>query len=233
MAEGDATAGTRSGSETRQAFGQGFLTDIWYFAALATDLKPGSLKRYEILGQPVMLGRTRGGEAFALRDICPHRAVPLSAGRLVAEGGAEVVECPYHGWKFRTDGACAAIPSLVDDQGLETERIRVCRYPVAESQGMVWIWMSSNPRFEGQPPEPPPTIPGVVPGPYDRPRGCLFNPRCPRVFDRCYTEHPELFPDLGGIEMISRSMSPRSMRSRYLAMSRWWRAAANRSPYIT
>ena len=43
-----------------------------------------------------------------------------------------------------------------------------------------------------------PTIPGVVPGPYDRPRGCLFNPRCPRVFDRCYTEHPELFPDLGG-----------------------------------
>ena len=164
MAEGDATAGTRSGSETRQAFGQGFLTDIWYFAALSADLKPGALKRHEVLGEPVLLGRTRAGEAFALRDICPHRAVPLSAGRIVPDGGAEVVECPYHGWKFRTDGACAAIPSLVDDQAMETERIRVRRYPIAESQDMVWIWIATDPRAGGEPPFPPPTFPGVVGG---------------------------------------------------------------------
>jgi peptide/nickel transport system ATP-binding protein len=24
------------------------------------------------------------------------------------------------------------------------------------------------------------------------PRGCAFNPRCPRVFDRCRVERPEL-----------------------------------------
>jgi dipeptide transport system ATP-binding protein len=28
-------------------------------------------------------------------------------------------------------------------------------------------------------------IPGVVPGQHDRPRGCLFSPRCAFVFDRC------------------------------------------------
>jgi dipeptide transport system ATP-binding protein len=28
-------------------------------------------------------------------------------------------------------------------------------------------------------------IPGVVPGQHDRPRGCLFSPRCNFVFDRC------------------------------------------------
>ncbi|MDZ7276671.1 dipeptide ABC transporter ATP-binding protein [Pantoea eucrina] len=36
------------------------------------------------------------------------------------------------------------------------------------------------------------SLPGVVPGKYDRPTGCLLNPRCPYVTDRCRTEEPEL-----------------------------------------
>jgi dipeptide transport system ATP-binding protein len=35
-----------------------------------------------------------------------------------------------------------------------------------------------------------PTIPGVVPGRYDRPDGCLFNPRCQRAEDLCRQETP-------------------------------------------
>ena len=31
---------------------------------------------------------------------------------------------------------------------------------------------------------------GVVPGAYDRPVGCLLNPRCPYVTDKCRTEEP-------------------------------------------
>ena len=31
-----------------------------------------------------------------------------------------------------------------------------------------------------------PAIPGVVPGQFDRPRGCLFSPRCAFVFDACH-----------------------------------------------
>ncbi len=37
-----------------------------------------------------------------------------------------------------------------------------------------------------------PTIPGVVPGFYDRPSGCLFHPRCTRAAERCVREAPEL-----------------------------------------
>ncbi|MBM3599170.1 MAG: ATP-binding cassette domain-containing protein [Alphaproteobacteria bacterium] len=43
-----------------------------------------------------------------------------------------------------------------------------------------------------------PTIAGVVPGIDDRPTGCLFNPRCKFVFDRCRVEQPGLNPDPGG-----------------------------------
>ncbi|MBL8589877.1 MAG: ABC transporter ATP-binding protein [Methylobacteriaceae bacterium] len=35
-----------------------------------------------------------------------------------------------------------------------------------------------------------PAIPGVVPGQFDRPSGCLFSPRCAHVFERCRREAP-------------------------------------------
>ncbi len=146
------------------AFGKGFVLDTWYFAALSRDVAPGSMKRHELLNEPVLIGRTRAGQVFAMRDICPHRAAPLSAGRIVDRGEGETVECPYHGWRFRTDGACAAIPSLVDDQAFETDRIRVRRYPVVESQGLIFVWLSSDPRAEPQPDHGPPVFPGVVGG---------------------------------------------------------------------
>ena len=43
-----------------------------------------------------------------------------------------------------------------------------------------------------------PTIPGVVPGAWDRPRGCLFNPRCQNVQERCRNEAPPLVDDNDG-----------------------------------
>ncbi len=53
-----------------------------------------------MLGAPLLLGRTTEGTVFALRDICPHRAMPLRYGRF---DGHEIA-CPYHGWRFGPDG---------------------------------------------------------------------------------------------------------------------------------
>ena len=35
-----------------------------------------------------------------------------------------------------------------------------------------------------------PSIPGVVPGQFDRPAGCLFSPRCAHADDRCHQVSP-------------------------------------------
>jgi phenylpropionate dioxygenase-like ring-hydroxylating dioxygenase large terminal subunit len=158
MAEGE----TRTKDAAPLKFGEGFLYDIWYFAALGSALKTGKLQRYEMLGQPVLLGRDRKGAVYALRDICPHRAAPLSAGRLTEDNK---VECPYHGWMFRTDGVCAAIPSLVPEQTMDVSRIRVRRYPCVESQGLVFVWMASDSRKDEEPDQPPPSFEGIVGGP--------------------------------------------------------------------
>jgi len=117
-----------------------FLRDLWYMAALSSAVKPGALRRQILLGEPVLIGRTRAGEAFALRDICPHRGVPLSAGKMTAEN---TVECPYHGWRFRTDGVCSAIPSLVEGQDIEPGRIKVRVYPLREQDGLLWVYMAA------------------------------------------------------------------------------------------
>ena len=145
--------------------GKGFVHDMWYFAALSSDLKPGALHKWEFLGEPLLLGRDRKGVAFAIKDICPHRAAPLSAGKLMTDpDGQEAVECPFHGWLFRTsDGACSRIPSLVEEQGIETDRIRVRRWPVQESQGLVFVYAAENPR-DNEPVMPPPVFVGVVGG---------------------------------------------------------------------
>jgi phenylpropionate dioxygenase-like ring-hydroxylating dioxygenase large terminal subunit len=132
-----------------------FLTDLWYMAGMAASLAPGAVRREMLCGEPLLLGRTREGKAFALRDICPHRAAPLSAGRLV-DG---TVECPYHGWRFRPDGVCAAIPSLLEDQDLDIGRIRVQAYPLRERDGLLWVYVPADPKNDAAPRMEPPAIP--------------------------------------------------------------------------
>ena len=132
-----------------------FLRDLWYMPALGSSLAPGQMRREMLLGEPVLLGRLKTGEVFAMRDICPHRGVPLSAGRIVAKDSPEgTVECPYHGWRFRKDGVCSAIPSLAGHEPLEPEKIRVRSYPVREQDGLIWVYVAAKP---GAPPgsEPP------------------------------------------------------------------------------
>jgi phenylpropionate dioxygenase-like ring-hydroxylating dioxygenase large terminal subunit len=94
-----------------------------------------------MLGEPILIGRDRAGAAFALRDSCPHRGMPLSAGRF---DGHEI-ECCYHGWRFDAGGQCTSIPSLVPGTTFAPERIRVRGYRVREVQGNIWVFFGDDP----------------------------------------------------------------------------------------
>ena len=134
-----------------------FVRDIWYFAGLVSDLPRSDLMRVIIAGEPICVGRGRDG-LFALKDICPHRAAPFSAGR-VKDG---CVECPYHGWQFSTaTGACETIPALTADSEVKVERISVRTFPVAQTGQLLWVWLASDPKDDTPPPFPPPAFPLV------------------------------------------------------------------------
>ncbi|HEU0117488.1 MAG TPA: Rieske (2Fe-2S) protein, partial [Alphaproteobacteria bacterium] len=116
---------------------QPFLRNLWYYALPSKALKRGGMQGKLLLGEPVLFCRNDAGEVFALRDICPHRGMPLSYGSF---DGKEV-ECCYHGWKFDRAGTCTAIPSLTGHEGVTSENIKVRSYPVREAQGGIWIFM--------------------------------------------------------------------------------------------
>jgi phenylpropionate dioxygenase-like ring-hydroxylating dioxygenase large terminal subunit len=129
------------------------LRECWYYALPSHALKPRAITHRTILSEPVLLGRDAGGTVFALRDTCPHRGTLLSKG---AFDGREV-ECPYHGWRFRTDGQCTIIPSQLADQKPQAADIRAPSYRLAERDGNVWIYIGA-----GKAPLPPvPAVPAV------------------------------------------------------------------------
>jgi len=133
-----------------------YLRNLWYMAGLAAPLKRGALRREMLLGEPVLIGRMKDGQVFALRDICPHRGVPLSAGQVMADN---TVQCPYHGWQFKADGQCSLIPSLVGGEAIRAENIRVRAYPAREQDGLVWVYMAAPGRENAAPVTDPPKVP--------------------------------------------------------------------------
>lgn len=104
-------------------------SEHWQAVALSRDLGKRPMRVMHD-GAPVVLFRA-DGTISALADRCPHRMVALSGGRVV-EGA---LECPYHGWRFGSDGACVAIPGHIGD----LPRARVARYTVTEADGAVFI----------------------------------------------------------------------------------------------
>lgn len=113
------------------------LREAWYYAAPAHALGRRQTIHRTILAEPILIGRDLDGKVFALRDTCPHRGTLLSRGTF---DGREI-ECPYHGWRFASDGRCTAIPSQTVSQKPQASDIRAHSYTVAESQGNIWIYI--------------------------------------------------------------------------------------------
>jgi phenylpropionate dioxygenase-like ring-hydroxylating dioxygenase large terminal subunit len=135
------------------------LTRFYYVACLTEELGPGPLARV-IAGVPLVLFRSQG-RAAALLDRCPHRNVPLSLGRVLADGR---LECAYHGWQFDCDGVCRKIPGLAADHVAHAARERRAEScAVQEQDGLVWV--CPEPGFT---PEAPPFAPPVLDDDYAR-----------------------------------------------------------------
>jgi phenylpropionate dioxygenase-like ring-hydroxylating dioxygenase large terminal subunit len=113
-----------------------FIYNDWY-PALRTDTLRDPVTT-TLLNIPLLIGRKRDGSLFALRDLCPHRGIPLSAGWF----DGETVQCKYHGWRFEPcSGRCEEIPSLTSHDSLEPTKIFANAFPIAERDGYAWVYI--------------------------------------------------------------------------------------------
>ncbi len=114
------------------------LYGFWYRALPGDQVAKGKLVAAKLLEVPLVLGRDADGRAFAMRNACPHRSIPLSCGRFDGRN----VECSYHGWKFDGQtGRCTEIPSLTEDSKLKIDRIYATSYRCEEHDGFIWVFL--------------------------------------------------------------------------------------------
>ena len=109
-----------------------FANNAWYMFGWADEFIGKPVAR-QVLREQIVLFRDSSEHFVALEDACPHRAVPLSLGR-VSEGR---IKCPYHGLEFDGSGVCRLNPHISGPP----DRLKVRAFPVVERYGVVWIWM--------------------------------------------------------------------------------------------
>jgi len=103
----------------------------WYLVAWSTDLTSGQTLPLAYFGKQYVLYRSEGGRPTLLDAHCPHLGAHLGYGGKVV--GDDIV-CPFHAWKFGTDGRCAGIPYA----SRIPPRAFVRSYPVSEHSGMIF-----------------------------------------------------------------------------------------------
>jgi phenylpropionate dioxygenase-like ring-hydroxylating dioxygenase large terminal subunit len=131
------------------------LRRYWQPAALLDEFDPAldaamaqrPVKAVRLLGQDLVLFRDAGGSFGLLDRACPHRGADLSFGRHEGDG----LRCPFHGWKFATDGRCLETPAEPMGNAF-CQRIRQRSYPVRVQSGVVFAWLGPE---GGTPPELP------------------------------------------------------------------------------
>lgn len=130
---------------------EGF-ADVWTPVAMSKEVgkAPHGLT---LAGERLVLFRDHEGRVSALHDQCPHRGVKLSLGKVSKDG---CLECPFHGWRFASGGACTHIP-LNPMPEEKRQRYAATAFPVRERGGLIWVY--TRPGAEA--PEEP-TVPSVM-----------------------------------------------------------------------
>lgn len=120
---------------TYEAAGLG-LRNFWYPIMWSRQLRSRPVQ-VAVLGEKIMLQR-EAGRVYALRDRCPHRGVPLSAGTRIFPG---TITCPYHGWTYALDSGrlCAVLTDGPNSPLIGKVTVRT--YPVEERLGLIFVFV--------------------------------------------------------------------------------------------
>ena len=108
----------------------------WYAIAPEKMVSPGKMVGLKRLGKELLIFRTTDGKWGCLEDLCSHRGVKLSAGKLKEDG---CVECPFHGLRFSVNGDCTLIPANGKNK-LVDERYHVRSYAIQAKHGIIYVF---------------------------------------------------------------------------------------------
>lgn len=112
----------------------------WQPAALSDELQGRRpVVPVRLLGEDLVLYRSRQGQLGLIGRHCPHRGADMCYGRLEDAG----LRCAFHGWLFDESGQCLEQPA--EEEGSELhKKVTTPAYPVIERAGIVWAYMGDG-----------------------------------------------------------------------------------------
>lgn len=106
---------------------------------LSTELREaGAYKALKVLDVPVLIVR---GEDLVLRafiNACRHRGRAVTAAHWES-GKRSTFVCPYHAWRFSTDGSLLAVSDPRKFGELDKSHYGLVELPCEERVGFVWV----------------------------------------------------------------------------------------------
>ena len=122
-----------------------YLRRFWHPVALSAEVADLPVA-VTLLGEDLVLFRTREGNLGLLHRHCMHRGTSLEYGRVEEQG----VRCCYHGWLYGVDGSLLETP-LEPESSPIRRKVCIGAYPVHEYRGIVFAFLG--------PPERKPAFP--------------------------------------------------------------------------
>lgn len=186
----------------------------WYLFGPSREIEHRPAGR-RLLGSPLVAFRDANGRPTVMEGRCPHFGADLARGRVV-DGN---LECPYHGWRFGSDGRCSRLPSGQMAPPFACRRI----YPTQEKYGYVFFFYGEAPSFDF------PTFDGGLPSDWVASRPFSFIAKTPwwSVTGQAFDIHHFLnIHDRRLLEApLIDSPTPFARRNRYKAeiVPRHWR----------
>lgn len=113
----------------------------WFPVAASVEVPAGKAIARRLLGEDLLLFRTTGGRLGLIDEHCTHRRSSLACGKVDQEG----IACPYHGWKFGTQGQCLAMPAEAGQKPRLLERAATRAHAVEELGGMIFAYLGPQP----------------------------------------------------------------------------------------
>ncbi len=103
------------------------MLDHWHPVLASKKLK-GKPVGFKLAGRQLCLFRTADGTPACVDDVCPHRRLKLSYGRVVGDR----LECKYHGWSY---DACG------NGESPGSPKMTTCTeaFDVREDHGYLWV----------------------------------------------------------------------------------------------
>ncbi len=113
----------------------------WQPVARIADLsRAGDFVSVSLLGEPIVITRTKDMQLKAFYNVCRHRGAQVARGK----GNRKSLQCHYHGWTYGLDGKLLSAPEFEGVQNWEKSQVCLPEVKVEAWGPFVFINLDTN-----------------------------------------------------------------------------------------